>query len=62
MSDTYKVRMTVLAMVAAHDPVEAEATAAEIVTDAGLTVLQVEEPDKAVNQFISGSVEGDIYP
>lgn len=62
MTDTYKVRMTVLAMIASGDDHEAKDTAMELAESAGLTVLHVEEPDKITKLATWGSLEGDIYP
>ena len=58
----YKVRMTVLAMMAAHDPQTAQDDAMEAVQAAGLTVLQVEEPDKIPDRSRLSAPEEDIYP
>ena len=62
MTDTYKVRMTVLALIAADEPYDATQGAVEMAADAGLTVLRHEEPEKVKKNYVSGSAEGDIYP
>lgn len=46
MSATYKVRMTVLAMISANTDREAESVAMDMAEDAGLTILQTEEPER----------------
>jgi len=61
MTDTYKVRMMVLAVLHADDPEEAKQSALEMAADAGLAVLHTEEPEKVASppQFRD---QGDIYP
>lgn len=62
MSDTYKIRMTVLVMMGGYDPDIAKLEAREMAEEAGFSVLNVEEPDLVETKFVSGSLEGDIYP
>lgn len=62
MSDTYKVRMTVLAMGATQSPEDAAEWARHLAEDAGLIVLQVEEPDLVPPRPSYGSAEEDVYP
>lgn len=62
MTDTYKVRMTVLALVKESDSrFSTQDIAMELAESAGLTVLHVEEPEKVVapSRFRD---EEDIYP
>lgn len=62
MSGTYKVRMTVLVMLAAEDDFEATREATQMANDAGLEVLWVEPPELVPPKVLYGSAEEDIYP
>lgn len=56
-----KVRMMVLALVPDKDPYEARQAATELAADAGLAVLNVEEPEPVKDPPQYRDVE-DIYP
>lgn len=62
MSDLYKVRMMVLAMVQAEDDIDAKDEARLVANEGALHVLSVEEPEKLPPMRPYGSKEEDIYP
>lgn len=63
MTDTYKVRMTVLALIPTQDSREAHQSALDMAAESGLTVLHVEEPELVNPQpYPYGSAEEDLYP
>ena len=62
MSDTYKVRMTVLVVMSGYDPDVVKVEAKELAEDAGFTVLSVEEPSRTPIRSRYDAPEGDIYP